>query len=78
MDEPPELPELVDFEVPSNGHINTMDTPLVQPRTEVSNYVDNSVAIHSCGSFELTAAEAEAFREEVEALLQSVQCFQFP
>ena len=48
-----------------------MDTPLVQPSTEVSNYVDNSVAIHRVGSFELTAAIDEAIREDVEALLQS-------
>ena len=43
-----------------------MDTPLVQPSTEVSNYVDNSG-----GSFGWTVAEVEAFRDEVEAMLQS-------
>ena len=63
-DLPPELPELVSFEIPDIGDINTMDTPLGQSSTD-------SITDLSGSTIELTAAEVEAFTIEVEAMWQS-------
>ena len=70
-DEPPELPELVDFNIPGNGFINTTDDPLTQHSMEVGQDVDNSIVVHHDDSSDLTPELTEAIRVSVEELLQT-------